>query len=607
MFEENKSRIVRVRLMRQQVKDKLMTRYQKYKDLTVSKQPATSKQWTTFIKWRQRKAASRARLTSDVQKWWLRNRHAHKRSSRLSSLFDWQTVRIDEYNEIGWFDPATGRPQVAHDPTGRYVNPWSAHSSSGVHSLQRILRWRWERLVQSWVRYGWGMFVPSWMTRPAIEDVKADPAIKAAVYELESLVEDAWRVTWIGHSTCLLQLQSSSNDDSSGNISAAKANERSADSKIILDDNAGDSAASRKGTEDGAISDQVSLNALRSKNTAAPLVTLLTDPMFATRASPYQNAPVGVARDVPPALSIADLPEKIDFCIISHDHYDHLDTMSVQQLQNNVQHWIVPLGIKSWMMERTDVDPDRIHEMTWWESMCMEYVEKEDGKSNDTSNTADYHWKETERHTPSPRHPLHPTLTKPATATRWWFTCLPAQHWAGRTVWDRNYRLWASFAVWGGQKQSSLYHVGDTALPSQFPLFEQIADYVSHPYIDLALMPIGAYHPDFLMQEAHIHPTQAVKVHETLRVKESLGVHWGTFCLSEEPMDEPPRLLEKAIEEAGVDAETFRTVSIGSTIDIVPHRTQIEILDASASNESVVQGELHESDEGAGDRRASAM
>jgi N-acyl-phosphatidylethanolamine-hydrolysing phospholipase D len=96
--------------------------------------------------------------------------------------------------------------------------------------------------------------------------------------------------------------------------------------------------------------------------------------------------------------------------------------------------------------------------------------------------------------------------------------------------------------------QGTFYFGGDTALPTDFPLFEQMSDYLAAP-IDLAALPIGAYAPEFFMRDAHMSPSEAVRVHDALQVKKSIGIHWGCFPLSEEPMDEPPLLLRAAAGE----------------------------------------------------------
>lgn len=291
---------------------------------------------------------------------------------------------------------------------------------------------------------------------------------------------------------------------------------------------------------------------------------------------------MGVARDVPPALAINDLPAVIDVCLISHDHYDHLDLDSVLALLPRVQMWVVPLGIKEWLQTKGNVSVDSIIELEWWESVKLK-------RRNDTKNNS---WKAIARHSAiRDLVQTHPALAdddvvianrhdndyddknKTCTVDSMWLTCCPAQHWSSRTFFDRNFRLWSSFAVF--LPGSKFYFGGDTALPDHFPLFDQIRDYVGGD-IDLAALPIGAYEPAFYMADSHMNPTEAVRVHQALEAKLSVGIHWGTFALSEEPMDEPPLKLQEAVAAAAAAARTtpqdtrvnFTTVRHGESITV---------------------------------------
>jgi len=284
-------------------------------------------------------------------------------------------------------------------------------------------------------------------------------------------------------------------------------------------------------------------------------MNLLTDPMFSVRASPYKHW-IGVARNVPPAYTIHELPLPIDICMISHDHYDHLDKRSVRRLKDQVKLWVVPQGLSDWLQQKGDIDSTCIVELEWWESCHLQ-------RRNDN------HWTVVQRHSLRETQQdttTHPALLQPpSTKDSLWLTCCPAQHWAGRTFLDRNYRLWCTFAVFFDK--TTFFFGGDTALPSHFPLFEQIRDYIGRP-IDLAALPIGAYEPEFFMRDAHMHPSEALKLHQKLQVKKSLGIHWGSFALSEEPLDEPPRLLQQAIEEENDPSIDFVTIPTGQAIEV---------------------------------------
>jgi len=469
--------------------------------------------------------------------------------SFLNRIMRVKRVTLTEYSQPDWFD-ATGRPLTARDITGRFVNPWRSESTGGVQSLANILKWRWQRLQREWKEYGWqiilpAFLVPSWTNpqvraRPDCDIVSPQSSthryypsvISPGMPPLED--PKALRLTWIGHAACLVE---------QGNIK------------------------------------------------------ILTDPMFSRRAGPYftnhdfSPIPVGVTRKVPPACQISDLPT-IDFCLISHDHYDHLDQESVRQLNslNKVCKWIVPLGMTEWLIKHCDMDRDEIFEMEWWESLRFE----QKNASNKQWQLAERHTLETapDHHPSYYGHPSRPFCSQDDEVTSIWFTACPTQHWASRSFFDRNFRLWCSFFVLF-PNQSTFYFGGDTALPPTFPLFEQISDYLvggrahtaaaaaaaaqqaaaldgnnssSEPaneepdlsladpgQIDLAALPIGAYDPDFFMRDAHVNPTEAVQIHTKLRARKSIGIHWGTFPLSEEPIEDPPRALDEAAQRVQAD------------------------------------------------------
>ena len=133
-------------------------------------------------------------------------------------------------------------------------------------------------------------------------------------------------------------------------------------------------------------------------------------------------------------------------------------------------------------------------------------------------------------------------------------TCAPAQHWCSRSPFDRNRRLWCSFAVHATpallrqptSRTHSFYFAGDTGLPPQFPLHHQIGDRLG-PF-DLSAIPIGAYQPQWFMREAHCNPSEAVKIHQAIGSRKSVAIHFDTFDLADEPRDEPPKLLLGEVE-----------------------------------------------------------
>jgi len=262
---------------------------------------------------------------------------------------------------------------------------------------------------------------------------------------------------------------------------------------------------------------------------------LLTDPQLSARAAPTQlNFPFnGVKRHVPPACSIEDLPTTIDLCLISHDHYDHLDRTTCSHLKERVRTWIVPLGIKDWLIEKCNIEEHSIRELEWWESTKIYYNE-------DKHSSSDF-------------------VT---------ITCAPTQHWSCRSMWDRNHRLWCSFAVESSFSKSKFYFGGDTGYHPTFPLFRIIGERLG-PF-DLAALPIGAYEPQFFMAESHVTPEEAVKIHQQIGSKKSVGIHWGTFRLSDEGDDEPRQRLNEAVKNKKNKIIDFTTIPIGDSVELVP-------------------------------------
>lgn len=239
---------------------------------------------------------------------------------------------------------------------------------------------------------------------------------------------------------------------------------------------------------------------------------ILTDPHFSRRASPVQWA--GPQRVVPPGLSLADLPI-IDMVIITHDHYDSLDKQTVLRLRQREAGdrtiFFVPLGLKSWFQ---DLGIDQVVEMDWW----------------DQYEQAD--------------------LT---------FIAVPVQHWSKRGLFSRNETLWVGWVV-----QSASFNfllVGDSGYT---PHFQEIGDRLG-PF-DLAAIPIGAYEPRWFMRPHHITPEEAIQVHRDVRSKKSVAIHWGTFILTDEPLDEPPERLAEARQQAGISPDEFMTLQHGETI-----------------------------------------
>ncbi|MEH6344364.1 MAG: MBL fold metallo-hydrolase [Bermanella sp.] len=240
-------------------------------------------------------------------------------------------------------------------------------------------------------------------------------------------------------------------------------------------------------------------------------VNILTDPQFSERASPISW--VGPKRYTPPGLSLEELPV-IDFVIISHNHYDHLDLATIQTLQKkqseNPPLFFVPLGLKSWFK---DIEIENVKEMDWWDQ--------------DTFKGFTLH-------------------------------SVPIQHYSNRTPWDRNESLWTGWVI--EYHQRSILFVGDTGYSNDF---KEIGKRFGP--IDLSLLPIGAYEPRRFMKPIHVNPKEAVKIHQDVSSRYSIGMHWGTFSLTTEDMDEPPRYLKQALKKANISENEFFVMQHGET------------------------------------------
>jgi N-acyl-phosphatidylethanolamine-hydrolysing phospholipase D len=243
-------------------------------------------------------------------------------------------------------------------------------------------------------------------------------------------------------------------------------------------------------------------------------VNILTDPVFSERASPVAFA--GPKRIVPAVPSIDELPH-IDIVLISHNHYDHLDVASVERLAKQAggpPRFYVPLGVKPWFAKLGIV----ADEMDWWDA-------------RDDSGLK--------------------------------VTFVPSQHWSARTLWDRDETLSGGFVV--EHPRFRFMFTGDTGYSRDFADIQQ-----RFGSFDLALIPIGAYAPRWFMAPQHVDPEQAVQIHRDLHARQSLAVHWGTFVLTDEPMDEPPRKLLQALRDANLPVAAFWVLHAGETRRLTP-------------------------------------
>ena len=672
-WETKPSRIIQVRLLNeeaaaQQKKQKKKGRVRERFHESLQKRQESYRGWKVrrqqqyqVLMARYNTIIGRQHKIRDYREQWKARRRRRRDQNPPGYLRRWKqhlnfhkkNILVEEYSEPAWFEARTGRPLTSKDPTGqRFVNPWQSQSTNGIQSVTTILQWQWQRFqrtlrthyVQPTLVFLFGRITPNTNKNDNVNNdisplishrIPPFPSLSQSKNKNKKINHNLW-MTWIGHSTCVFQIHTTTNyhhhTHNPAHIETNNTNEERGSHHTMDDDDAVQS------------------------------YTILTDPMFSTRASPYTHY-MGVPREVPPAHTIPELlahlhtqqhqthnstrvprtttfPESeetvketaagvIDVCCITHDHYDHMDTASIQQLQAHVRWWVVPLGLAEWLVERCGIRRAQIVELEWWEKVCIQKTKKQQQSNNNKKkkkgNGNDRDDAFTVRtYTNSHRHSRVDTNIPSADnnekddddgsdthrADSNWdgnnndqaltITCCPASHWSGRTVMDRNKRLWCSFAISvsstaattvaatptttkvaspasssildrerereretqsqptnknefededdhnnNNKKIFNIFFCGDTSYPNNFPLFQQIGDAMG-PF-DLACIPIGAYLPKEMNENAHCDPYEALKIHNDIRSRQSIGIHWGSFKLGEERFGDPPKLLADAV------------------------------------------------------------
>jgi N-acyl-phosphatidylethanolamine-hydrolysing phospholipase D len=232
---------------------------------------------------------------------------------------------------------------------------------------------------------------------------------------------------------------------------------------------------------------------------------------------------MGPARLERPGVAFDDLPP-IDAVVLSHDHYDHLDRPTVKRLVRRfggAVQWLAPLGHRDWL---TGLGARRVAELDWSQHADVDH----------------------------------------AAGAKVRIQALPARHWTRRSFHGTNRRLWCSWVL-RGDGGPAVYFTGDSGYCAAF---QEIGR--EHGPFDAALIPIGAYEPRWFMEPAHMNPEEAVRTYLDLGGAGTfMGIHWGTFQLTDEPVDEPPRRARAAWEGRGLPESDLWIPAFGETRVII--------------------------------------
>lgn len=244
-------------------------------------------------------------------------------------------------------------------------------------------------------------------------------------------------------------------------------------------------------------------------------LNLLIDPLWSERASPVSFA--GPKRVNAPGVALEALPE-IDAILITHNHYDHLDAPTLRWLaRHRPARVLTPLGNDA--IIRRAAPGLRAQAFDW-------------GARIELGNGC-------------------------------WLNLEPSYHWSARGAFDKRMALWASFVI--EMPAGAIYHIGDTGYHDG-AIFR--AARRKYPAIRLAVIPIGAYDPRWFMKDQHVDPEEAARIFADLGAAYAMAHHWGTFKLTDEPIDEPPRRLALALEAMGVARERFVVKRPGEIYDV---------------------------------------
>ena len=240
-------------------------------------------------------------------------------------------------------------------------------------------------------------------------------------------------------------------------------------------------------------------------------MNILTDPIWSMRAGIYSW--LGPKRVVPPGIAFEQLPP-IDIVLISHNHYDHMDIPTLKRLVKRDNPLILTgLGNKSTLLNG---GISHVRELDWWQSFSKGNIE---------------------------------------------IFFAPARHFSRRGVSDYNMSLWGSFVI--KSPSGIIYFIGDTGYGS---FVKEI--HKRFGPVDLAFIPIGAYEPAWMMQTVHLTPEEAWQVHEELESRLSVGIHFGTFQLTDEGIDEPAERIGKVVSQNGKSSGEFVVPAFGKNVKV---------------------------------------
>lgn len=246
-------------------------------------------------------------------------------------------------------------------------------------------------------------------------------------------------------------------------------------------------------------------------------VNILTDPIFSNRASPSQAA--GPARVHQPGIAFEDLPP-IDVILISHNHYDHLDEETLRRFAAMERQPLVVAGLGNGALFE-GFGLQRYRDLDWEQRVDYGGVR---------------------------------------------FTFTECRHRSGRGLTDQMKTLWGAFAIHSAS--ASVYFGGDSGYGAHFKNTGE-----KHGPFTLALLPIGAYEPRWFMADVHVNPREAVQAHMDLQARRSIGMHFGTFQLTYEAIDQPITDLLAARAEKGLSDSEFIILSPGESALITPADT----------------------------------